>query len=107
MNEIVTITPKGIHYLDDEGKLQFIDFEGCHRNNLKRIEERLGSIYTDEDRAFWQRAKYVGVRYALSDPPAVEFYTVPQTRFEFPTRDSLSEVLVAVKKAGWRTNDGE
>jgi spore coat polysaccharide biosynthesis predicted glycosyltransferase SpsG len=107
MNEITNITPDGIAYIDEEGNQQFIDFDSCHRNNLKDIEKSLGSIYADEEKEFWESAKYVGVRYALSDPPAVVFYTIPPIKFEFPTRESLSEVLVKVKKAGWRTNDGE
>lgn len=107
MKEITNITPDGINYVDEEGNQQFIDFESCHQNNLLDIEKRLGAKYTEEEKEFWQRAKYVGVRYALSDPPTVVFYTIPPTEFEFPTRDRLSEVLVGVKKAGWRTRDGE
>ena len=67
----------------------------------------MGSGYTEERKELYQRMKYVGVRFALSDPPAVVFYTIPRIHFEFATRDELSEVLVGLKKAGWRTNDGE
>lgn len=88
MKEIVEVTLNGINYLMD-------------------IKKRLGSQYTDEKKEFWENAKYVGIRFALSDPPAIEFYTVPRIHFVFSTRDSLYEVLVAIKKAGWRTNDGE
>ena len=107
MKEITNITSDGINYVDEEGNQQFIDFQSCHQNNLMDREKRLGGKYTDEEREFWQRAKYVGVRFALSDPPTIEFYTVSRIRFEFPTKDRLYEVLVGIKKAGWRTNDGE
>ena len=107
MKEITSVIPNGINYVDEEGNQQFIDFESCHQNNLMDVEKRWGSQYTDEAREFWQRAKYVGIRFTLSDPPAIEFYTVPRIRFEFSTRDRLYEILTGIKKAGWRTNDGE
>jgi hypothetical protein len=107
MKIITDVTPEGVTYLDDKNNQQFIDFERCHQNNLRRVEKSLGSRYTDEEKAFWENAKYVAVRYALSDPPALVFYTVPPIEFEFPTRERLSDVLVRIKKASWRTNDGE
>ncbi len=107
MKQITDVTPDGAHYIDDEGNEQFIDFATCQQNNIDSIAESMGSRFTNERRAFYQQAKYVGRRYALSDPPALYFYTVPFTVFEFSTRNELSEVLVAIKQAGWRTNDGE
>jgi len=107
MNQITNITPDGIHYIDEAGNQQFIAFETCYQNNLAEVEKRWGSDYTDENKAFWQKSKYVGVRFALSDPPSVMFYTEPLTEFEFSAREELDKVLMAVKKAGWRTNDGE
>lgn len=84
--EITSVTAEGINYIDEEGNSQFIDFETCHQNYVTRMGKIRGSKFTDEDKAFWQRAKYVGVRYALSDPPALEFYTEPRIYFEFSTR---------------------
>ena len=49
--------------------------------------------------------EYVGVRYGLSDPLSIQFYTIPRIRFL--TSKSYGEVLSKIKKAGWRTNDGE
>ena len=103
MKEITNITPNSIHYIDEENNTQLIDFESCHQNYVKRM----GSRYTDERKEFYQASKYVGVRYAFSDPPAIVFYTVQPTTFEFPTRERLGEIAYRVKKAGWRTNDGE
>jgi hypothetical protein len=51
--------------------------------------------------------RYVGVRYTFEEPPSIQFYTEPPTRFEFATLESLYEIAYKVKKAGWRTNDGE
>ena len=107
MKEITSITSDGVTYTDEDGNQKFIDFESCHQNNLMDIEKRMGSRYTDKDKDFWERAKYIGVRYALSDPPSIVFYTTPPIEFKFPTRKSLGKVLVGIKEAGWRTNDGE
>jgi hypothetical protein len=104
MSEIVTITPKGVHYFDDEGNLQFIDFETCLQNYMMRWER---PDITDETRAFWRERKYVGLRVTFRQPPAIEFYTEPRIYFEFPTADDVWKVASMIKKAGWRTNDGE
>jgi hypothetical protein len=105
--DITSITPQGVTYIDAAGQQQFIDFKTCHKNQMAWMERTSGAEYTDERSEFYQQAKYVGRRYALSDPPALEFYTIPRIMFEFPTRDDLSDVLVQIKKAGWRTNDGD
>ena len=107
MREITKITPDGVHYIDDEDNSQFIDFATCQQNNIMNLKKSMGSRWTEKDEDFYQRAKYVGVRYALSDPPHLAFYTKQLIMFEFPTRESLGKVLYGVKKAGWRTNDGE
>jgi hypothetical protein len=104
MKEITSVTPTGIHYIDEEGNSQFIDFETCLQNYMMRWER---PDITDEDRAFWQEAKYVGVRLSFREPRLIEFYTEPRIYFEFPTKDDFYEVLSMIKKAGWRTNDGE
>jgi hypothetical protein len=104
MKKIMTITSKTIHYLDDEGNSQFIEFETCHQNNIRDVEQRMGDVFNKE---FWQKAKYVGRRFAHKDPPSLVFYTIPPIEFEFPTREHFSMVLSGIKKAGWRTNNGE
>jgi hypothetical protein len=107
MRKITNITSAGVTYTDEEGNEQFIDFEVCLQNYIKTHEKYLGDRVTDEDREFWQKAKYVGVRYALSTPPSVAFYLIPPIHFEFLTREGLDEILIGIKRAGWRTNDGE
>lgn len=107
MKEIINITPDGVHYVDDDGNPQFIDFATCQQNNIEDMKKSMGSRWTDDEEAFWQSAKYVGVRYAFHDPQIIGFYTKPFIQFEFPTSESYVKALSDIKKAGWRTNDGE
>lgn len=107
MKEITSITSDGISYSDDEGNLQYIDFKSCHQNFLIDEEKTWGSDYTEDRKEFYQASKYVGIRLTFRVPPAIEFYTVPRTNLEFPTRERLYEVAYKIKKAGWRTRDGE
>jgi hypothetical protein len=107
MRKITNITSEGVTYTDEEGNEQFIDFKVCLQNYIKTKEKNRGSSVTDEDREFWQKAKYVGVRYTFSEPPNIQFYTDPRIFFEFPIKDDLYDVAYKIKKAGWRTNDGD
>jgi len=107
MKEITNITSDGINYVDEEGNQQFIDFESCSQNYVMRMEKIRGSSFTDEDRAFWQRGKFVGLRVTFRQPPALELYTEPRIYFEFPTSDDVWKVASMIKKVGWKTNDGE
>lgn len=103
MQEITNISPDGIHYVDEAGTPQFLDFETCYQNFLKSFD----SQYMDEHKEFYKTWKSVGIRYSFGKPPTIRFYTVPPTVFEFPTREQLGEVDYRIKKAGWRTSDGE
>jgi len=108
MKQITNISSKGITYTDEDNNSQFIDFEVCSQNFVKNMENRLGANkFTDQDREFWQKAKYVGLRVTFRQPPAIEFYTTPRIYFEFPTADDVRRVAYMIKKVGWRTNDGE
>ena len=107
MKEITHITPDGVHYVDDAGNPQFIDFATCSQNYVMSMAKSRGSSFTDEDRAFWQRGKFVARRHTWSEPPNIVFYTEPPIYFEFPTRDDVWKVASQIKRAGWRTNDGE
>ena len=107
MKQITNITPEGVHYLDEDGNLQFIDFVTCQQNNIENMKESMGARWTKEEEIFYQKAKFVGLRVTFRQPPALEFYTEPRIYFEFPTRDDVWEIVSMIKKAGWRTNDGE
>jgi hypothetical protein len=107
MKEIIEITQDGIDYIDDDGNRQFISFEVCFQNNLKKVGKHIGLRSPEQRRKLYERMRYVGVRYTFEEPPSIQFYTEPPTRFEFATLESLYEIAYKVKKAGWRTNDGE
>jgi hypothetical protein len=107
LKEITNISSEGITYLDEEGNSQFFDFETCSQNYVMRMEKIRGSGFTDEDRAFWRKGKFVGVRLTFRQAPAIEFYTEPRIYFEFPTSDDVWKVASRIKEAGWRSSDGE
>ncbi len=107
MKEITNIIHKGVHYVDDDGNPQFIDFETCQQNNVLAKKAWRETVWTDDDEVFWQKTKYVGLRVTFREPPAIEFYTKPRTFFEFQTRDDLWEIVSKIKEVGWRINDGD
>lgn len=107
MNEITSVTEKGIHYLDDEGKSQFIDFEACYQKFLADTRKSMGARFTDKEEEFYKTWKSVGVRHALSKPQTLRFFTVPPIDFVFTAEDPFWQVLVGIKKAGYRTTDGD
>lgn len=107
MEEITSITSDGITYIDDEGNQQFIDFESCHQNYVMDTEKRRGLISPEEQKELYEKHKNVGIRLTFRVPPAIEFYTLPRTHLEFPTRERLYEVAYKIEKAGWRIRDGE
>ena len=107
MKEITTITPNGIHYIDEEGNPQFLDFETCYQNFLMDMRKRMGVQYMGEHIEFYKTHKSVGFRHAFRKPLLLWFYTVPPTEFEFPTEESFWEIVSWIKKAGYRTTDGE
>ncbi|MBI5931601.1 MAG: hypothetical protein HY862_19995 [Chloroflexi bacterium] len=115
------VTSKGITYVDDDGQEQFIDFEACYQNYLKRFEdphfrERLrqlnklnviGLRITIKRLKAWRE---VGARNVLGPPwdngPYIEFHTEPPIRFQFETREDMYDLLLdTVRKAGWQTFD--
>jgi hypothetical protein len=104
MKEITNVTSEGLTYIDDEGNPRFIDFETCLQNYMVRWEK---DGITDEAKAFWRKVKNVGIRFSFREPPLIVFYTEPRVYFEFPTKADFYKVLSMIKRAGWRTNDGE
>ncbi|MCA0455546.1 MAG: hypothetical protein LCI00_16345 [Chloroflexi bacterium] len=104
MKAITDITSQGIHYIDDENNPQFIDFEICYQKFLTDMGK---DINTDDDSEFYKKWKSVGVRYAFGNPPSIVFFTVPSVELKFPIKDNYWEVLAGIKKAGYRTTDGE
>lgn len=105
MKKITTITPAGIKYLDDDGNLLFVDFEICYENFLADRRKRKGSQYMDEHAELYKGYKSVGFRHASIKQ--LWFFTDPPIEFEFQTEESFWEVVAGIKKAGYRTTDGD
>jgi hypothetical protein len=107
MKEITNITSEGIYYIDEEGNAQFIDFAICHQNYVMSIQKSMGSRFTEKDKEFYKTWKSVGVRHPFGTPPTIWFYSDPPVKFEFHTQETCLGILGRIKKAGWRTTDGD
>lgn len=104
LKQITAVTVTGIHYVDETGNPQFIDFEVCYQNFLADRRKRLGDTFDEE---FYSRHKSVGFRRSLIRPQSLWFWSDPPTDFEFTSADSFWQVLAGIKKAGYRTTDGD
>jgi hypothetical protein len=115
-SRIQSITPAGLTYIDDDGKEQFIDFAACYGRywadfmepkHLQRLKEI--NNWTDEKLHSWLENnkdwKEVARRDITGNPPFIEFYTSPGTRFEFPDEDALRWIRFEIEKLGWMTFD--
>jgi hypothetical protein len=116
--QIQEVTAEGIRYVDDSGNEQFIDFEACYQNYVRRRTsaehwegfKQLNHL-TDadwDDHVEWVKShKLVGARNILGcgGSPFLEFYTEPPTRFEFTVLDEFHRVCYLMRKVGWHTND--
>lgn len=118
--QIQKIEPAGLNYLDEVGKLGFIDFLVCHQNFVQRstTPEALENVkewnhMNDDDLNDYVRGvhewRVVAGRYFSSssdkDRPYIEFYTEPPIRFEFRSPQEFQRVIYLLKNAGWRTRD--
>ncbi|MBX3081601.1 MAG: hypothetical protein KF716_08175 [Anaerolineae bacterium] len=104
MNNIQNVSGIGIEYVDDEGNLKFIDFHACYRSYLKM---HYGDEFTEMDLPEFERTSYkcVGQRDLFTNPPYIELFTDPPTRFEFSSKDGFYELQRQIHKARWRTMD--
>jgi hypothetical protein len=114
--QIREITPEGLTYVDEEGKLQFIDFEACYQKHMTAFMkpehlERYKEInyMTDEDLQarleLMKDWKEIGGRDLYGNPPYIEFYSDPPVRFEFADVNEFHRVRYLVHKGGWHTFD--
>ena len=110
MKVIKKVTTKGIFYIDDNKKEQFVSFKECHINwlNYRKREEQL---YQKDVKTKLLSHKYVGQRDICAAPPFIELFTRPFTKFEFSessTEASLkafNELNNKINSAGWNTID--
>jgi hypothetical protein len=91
---IKRINQKGIEYLDDEGKLNYIDFAACKNIDPKQkyVAFRDISGFTDDE-----------------NKPYIEFYSEPQVTFEFEASDAgrndFENFYFQIHQLGWYTFD--
>ena len=114
--QIREITSEGLTYVDDEGKLQFIDFKACHQNhlawvmkpeNLQEIKEinHMSDKDLEEHIEFEKNWKEIGARYYAAKLPCIAFYTDPPIRFEFADMNEFYRVEGLIRKSRWHTVD--
>jgi hypothetical protein len=119
-SQIQEVTASGLKYLDANGQEQYIDFNQCYENYVRKwmsaeyqqhikainnmTDDRLSNVV---ERA--KQIKQIGIRQVLTPPwadgPYLEFYTEPHIRFKFETRDEYDEVLQTIEDASWNTFD--
>lgn len=104
MMQIRSVTNKGVEYVDEDGNDQLIDFETCYWNflNTQHINQEDNPEQVKDINRKWKR---VGQRDFSGNPPYIEFFTHPVTRFEFESIDEFHQLRYQVEKAGWRTID--
>lgn len=107
---ILRMNVDGIAYLDEAAVEQFIDFDDCYQNELKR---RLNTPYWDDSQLeeyikMTKRYKEVAIcalpRTNAYDP-YIEFYTEPRIRFKFATEDEWQKLYDHIESNDWRTYD--
>ncbi|MBL8134104.1 MAG: hypothetical protein JNL42_19745 [Anaerolineae bacterium] len=103
--QIEQVTHEGIEYIDEEGKLQRLDFQSCYENWYALQTGRTDPYFDERSRQIAVEWKCVGQRNRFADPPYIEFFTNPITRFEFNSPEGFHELRRKVEKAGWRTSD--
>lgn len=118
--QIQEITAAGILYRDDAGQVQFINFESCYQNYLRRVTspeyvERIRQLNNFDDEALQKSIerskawKEIGTRNVLEPPwaegPFIEFHTEPRVRFKFISVEEFRTVNEAIWGAGWQTTD--
>ena len=103
---IKSVTKEGIEYVDELGNLQFIDFEVCYQNFLEHKNEQQIPYMTEELKRTNTVWKCVGQRNICGNPPYIELFTDPLTRFEFDSPDQgFYELDYRIRKTGWKTFD--
>lgn len=107
MKQVLTVTIDGLEYIDEDGKHQYIDFRVCNKSWIQ-------NHVSDRDEISSFDRKCVGWRKVDAEPPYIEFFTEPPTRFEFSIdehdgkRDAdinFYELRAQLSKARWTTID--
>jgi hypothetical protein len=104
MKSILSITSKGINYIDETGDKKFIDFNVCNQNWIA-YRQRTENL---NDPSNIVKDNCVGQRDICANPIFIEFFTRPFTRFEFSgleSKKAFSSVVKEILSAGWNTID--
>lgn len=111
---IVNITQQGIRYLDETGAEYLIDFDTCRRNWVAYVSQ--GTDFTPKEMTDAETV-CIGWRNSIAQPPYIEFFTEPRTRFEFletlfdrifdrdKCRRNFQTLQQKILDAGWKTLD--
>lgn len=110
MKIIKNITKKGITYTENNNDF-LISFEECNKNWLeyRKRKEKLSDIKLIETE---KSDKTIGRRDVCANPPFIEFFTKPFTKFEFEqlpqnlnNKTNFSKLQNDIVNAGWNTID--
>jgi hypothetical protein len=97
-DSIKSVTPKGIVYINSDGKEDFLDFTSCHSHYLNTFQSVSSREQATESRRVGQRA-------LSNKPPYIEFFAMPLIRFEFDFVNDCHQLRHLVRKTGWTTMD--
>lgn len=104
--QIKSVNQVAIEYLDEQGETQFINLQSCYENWLGMQQSRIDPYYDERSKQIAEEWKCVGQRDRFANPPYIEFFTTPITRFEFKSpEEGFHELRRKLEKVGWRTSD--
>lgn len=108
--KIISLTPSGLTYADDEGGPISVDFHECCIGFTKYLQKERG-LTEEERRKLEQQTKTVALRNAFAKPMYIEFLCDPPVRFEFKRRlfrnpyTEFNRINSVIQGAGWKTFD--
>lgn len=80
---ILSINEQGLTYLNELGDKCFLDFEICRRNWV--VYANTSGEFVGENISL-RDTNCVGWRNVIGEPPYIEFFSEPRTRFEYPSK---------------------
>ena len=112
--QIQSITPDGMHFIDEYGEARYIDFYECYQNfaqqdinyDLFRKSNAEKQMSDEEFRVYFEENRlYACVGGRNSIDLYIEFYTDPVTRIEFDNTGELFDFATEILRAGWWLTD--
>lgn len=90
------VTLQGILYRTPENESNFIDFANCYAHYLNTLKD-------EDSQTPVAKVKRVGQHDTNSQPPYIELFTVPITRFEFISINDCQQLRHWIRKNRWIT----